>query len=55
MLSNFLKLLITIVSAAYSKVVILKYKQQIVLMTDVPKINSALLIKNEGSQNVQDF
>lgn len=55
MLGRLLQLLIALVSSACSKIVILKYKQQIVLMDQVPKINSALLIKNEGSQNVQDF
>ena len=55
MLSHLLKLLVALVSSVCSKIVILKYKQQIVLMDQVPKVNSALLIKNEGTQNVQDF
>lgn len=55
LISNLLKLALTLVSTAFSKVVIVRYKQQIVLMDQVPKINTSLVIRNDGAQNVQDF
>lgn len=51
--------IVTLVSALVTftlqKIVIPTYKQQIVLMDQVPIVNVAMVIKNDGTSNIQDF
>jgi hypothetical protein len=45
----------TLVNYTLQKIVIPTYKQQIVLLDQVPIVNTAMVIKNDGTNNVQDF
>lgn len=55
MFARLLKLTLALVSSACSKIVIVKYKQQVVVVDQTPKINASIQFKNEGQQNVPDF
>lgn len=50
-----LAVLSSLVAVAKTKLVISHLKQQIVLLDQVPIVNTAIVIKNEGSSNVVDY
>lgn len=50
-----LTIISTIISYSFQKIVITNYKQQVVLIDQVPIVNTAMVILNDGTNNVQDF
>lgn len=50
-----LAVLSSLVAVVKTKLVITHLKQQIVLLDQVPIVNTAIVIKNEGSSNVVDY
>lgn len=58
-MKNLILRLLTVMSALVTytlqKIVITQYKQQIVLIDQVPIVNTAMVIKNDGTSNLQDY
>lgn len=50
-----LTLLSGLLTHTLQKIVISGYKQQVVLIDQVPIVNTAMTIKNDGTKNIQDY